>query len=79
MSGVELYLAFVAVTVVLMLMPGPDVALITANSMAHGICCGLLTVAGISAAMPELSTFKRCWAAGWYWSWQSGCDLPIGR
>jgi homoserine/homoserine lactone efflux protein len=47
----ELYLAFVAATVVLMLIPGPNVALIVANSVACGTRAGLLTVAGTSAAM----------------------------
>jgi threonine/homoserine/homoserine lactone efflux protein len=47
----ELYLAFVAATVVLILIPGPNVALIVANSVAHGTRHGLVTVAGTSAAM----------------------------
>ncbi len=47
----ELYLAFVAATVVLILIPGPNVALIVANSVAHGARHGLVTVAGTSAAM----------------------------
>lgn len=46
-----LYLAFVAATVVLMLIPGPNVALIVANSVAHGTRFGLLTLAGTAAAM----------------------------
>jgi homoserine/homoserine lactone efflux protein len=46
-----LYLAFVLATSVLILMPGPNVALIVANSMAYGTRFGLLTVAGTSAAM----------------------------
>lgn len=51
----SLYLAFVAATTVLMLIPGPNVALIVANSMAHGTRAGLTTVAGTSAAMiPQL-------------------------
>ena len=51
----ELYLAFVAATVLLMLIPGPNVALIVANSVAYGARYGLLTVAGTSAAMiPQL-------------------------
>jgi threonine/homoserine/homoserine lactone efflux protein len=51
----ELYLAFVAATVLLMLIPGPNVALIVANSVAYGTRYGLLTVAGTSAAMvPQL-------------------------
>jgi len=47
----SLYLAFVAAVTVLMLIPGPNVALIVANSVAHGTHFGLLTVAGTSSAM----------------------------
>lgn len=47
----ELYAAFVAAVTVLMLIPGPNVALITAQSLAHGSRRGLATVAGTSAAM----------------------------
>lgn len=47
----SLYLAFIAAVTVLMLIPGPNVALITANSIAYGPRYGLLTVAGTSAAM----------------------------
>jgi len=46
--SMELYLAFVAATVVLILIPGPNVALIVANSLAHGPRYGLVTVAGTS-------------------------------
>ena len=46
-----LLLAFIATVTVLMLMPGPNVALIVANSMAYGARYGLLTVAGTSSAM----------------------------
>ena len=45
----ELYFAFVAATVVLILVPGPNVALIAANSLEHGVRYGLVTVAGTSA------------------------------
>ena len=39
-----------------MLVPGPNVALIVANAVAHGRRYGLLTVAGTSAAMvPQLA------------------------
>lgn len=48
---VELYLAFVVATIVLIAIPGPNVALIMANSIEHGRRYGLLTVAGTSAAM----------------------------
>lgn len=46
-----LYLAFVATTTVLILIPGPNVALIVANSVAYGLRYGLLTVAGTSSAI----------------------------
>jgi threonine/homoserine/homoserine lactone efflux protein len=45
------WLTFIAAVMVLMLIPGPNVALITANSAAHGARFGLLTVAGTAAAM----------------------------
>ena len=51
MVPLELYLGFVAATVILMLIPGPNVALIVANSVAHGPRYGLLTVAGTASAM----------------------------
>jgi threonine/homoserine/homoserine lactone efflux protein len=47
----HLYLAFVAATTVLMLIPGPNVALIVANSVARGTRVGLVTVLGTSSAM----------------------------
>ena len=48
--SLELYLAFALATAILILMPGPAVALIVANSIAHGARRTLVTVAGISAA-----------------------------
>ena len=54
--SIELYLAFVAASAALIAIPGPNVALIVANSVAHGRRYGLLTVAGTSAAMvPQLA------------------------
>ncbi|MEA2858202.1 MAG: hypothetical protein QOC72_241 [Methylobacteriaceae bacterium] len=47
----SLYLAFVATCLVLMVMPGRNVALIVANSLAHGTRYGLMTVAGTSTAI----------------------------
>jgi threonine/homoserine/homoserine lactone efflux protein len=47
----ELYLAFIGAVAVLMIIPGPDVALIVANSLAHGARYGLLTVAATSTAV----------------------------
>ena len=47
----ELYLGFVIASTVLILIPGPNVSLIVANSIAYGTRYGLLTVAGTSSAI----------------------------
>lgn len=47
----ELYLGFVSAVLVLVAMPGPNVALIVANALARGPRAGLVTVAGTTAAM----------------------------
>ena len=46
-----LWAAFAGATAILMLIPGPNVALIVANSLRFGVRAGLMTVAGTSAAM----------------------------
>src|SRR5690606_27232061 len=52
----ELYTAFVVACVVLGLIPGPNVALTVANSLAHGTRYGLCTVAGaLTAMVPQLA------------------------
>ncbi len=51
MPDTQLFLAFVAAVTVLMLIPGPNVALIVANSLAYGVRFGLVTVAGTASAM----------------------------
>jgi hypothetical protein len=51
----HLYLGFVLITVLLGLVPGPNLALIIANSVAHGPRYGLMTVAGtVSAQVIQL-------------------------
>jgi threonine/homoserine/homoserine lactone efflux protein len=57
MMALELYLAFIAATAILMVIPGPNVALIVANSVAHGTRFGLLTVAATSCAVVVHLTF----------------------
>jgi threonine/homoserine/homoserine lactone efflux protein len=49
--SLDLYLGFVLASVILIVIPGPNVALIVANSVAHGARFGLLTVAGTSSAV----------------------------
>src|SRR3974390_3136800 len=51
MIPLSLYLAFVTASAVLIVIPGPNVSLIVANSVAHGTRYGLLTVAGTCAAI----------------------------
>ncbi len=51
MPDLPLLPAFVLAVVVLLLIPGPNVALIVANSVAYGRRYGLLTVAGTSTAV----------------------------
>lgn len=46
-----LYVAFVLASALLILTPGPMVALITANAARYGFSAGLVTVAGSCAAM----------------------------
>lgn len=48
--NLELYLAFVLATAVLIVIPGPNVTLIVANGMAYGARRALVTVAGTQAA-----------------------------
>jgi threonine/homoserine/homoserine lactone efflux protein len=43
--------AFILAVILLMLIPGPNVSLIVANSVAHGARYGLMTVAGTASAM----------------------------
>ena len=47
----DLFLSFAAASALLILMPGPMVALIVANSVAGGARAGLITVAGAASAM----------------------------
>ena len=47
----QFYPWFVLATVLLMLTPGPNMALIVANSVAYGARYGLLTVAGAAVAV----------------------------
>ena len=51
MISLDIFLAFVAATALLMVIPGPNVALIVANSVAHGTRFGLLTVAGTASGV----------------------------
>ena len=66
-----LYLAFIGASAALGLLPGPNVALIVANSVAWGPRYGLLTVAGtctatmLQLAVTGLGLAELLQAAGW--------------
>ena len=51
MPDLPLLSAFMFAVIILLLIPGPNVALIVANSVAYGPRYGLLTVAGTSTAV----------------------------
>lgn len=51
MPDLTLYLSFLIVSAALIVVPGPNVLLIIATSIAHGRARGLWTVAGTSSAM----------------------------
>jgi len=66
------FLTFVAAVAVLMMIPGPNVALIVSNSVAYGAKYGLLTVAGTSSAMVvqlALTTLGMTQALGALGAW----------
>lgn len=49
--NLELYAAFLVATTVLILIPGPNVTLLVANSLAYGPRRALITLAGTSSAI----------------------------
>ena len=60
--SLELYAAYVLACIVIILVPGPTVTLIIANSIRHGARAGLANVAGTQAGLaimcfPEMRSF----------------------
>ncbi len=56
MLNSELFIGYLLATTVLILMPGPIVTLVVANSLSHGARCGLRTVVGASSGNALLVT-----------------------
>lgn len=50
MVPLELYIPFLVAAVILIVIPGPNVGLIIANSLRHGVHAGLITVVAVSVA-----------------------------
>jgi homoserine/homoserine lactone efflux protein len=47
----EIVIAFIATCVLLALTPGPNMSLILANTLSHGLAAGLITLAGTSTGL----------------------------
>lgn len=71
----ELYLAFLITTIVVIIVPGPTVTLVIANSLAHGTRAGLLNVAGNLAGLALMIVVvivglaSLIAAMGWWFEW----------
>jgi homoserine/homoserine lactone efflux protein len=71
----HLYLAYVATCIVIVIVPGPTVTLVVANSIRHGVRAGLLNVAGsqlgftlmIGIVLAGLASLIE--ALGWWFDW----------
>ncbi len=52
--SLELYLAYVLTCVVIVIVPGPIVTLVVANSIAHGARAGLINIAGAQLGLATM-------------------------
>jgi homoserine/homoserine lactone efflux protein len=50
----EILIAFIVACILLGLAPGPNMALILANTLSHGLAAGLVTLAGTSTGLAIL-------------------------
>lgn len=71
----ELYLAYLLACIVIIIVPGPTVTLIIANSLTHGARAGLLNVAGTQLgiacmiALVAIGLASLIEALGWWFDW----------
>lgn len=71
----ELYLAYVLACIVLVIVPGPTVTLIVANSLAHGTRAGMINVAGTQLALAvmigvvAIGLGAMVATMGWWFEW----------
>jgi threonine/homoserine/homoserine lactone efflux protein len=71
----ELYLAYLVACIVIIIIPGPTVTLIIANSLTHGTRAGLLNVAGtqlgigLMIALVGVGLASLIAAMGWWFMW----------
>lgn len=52
--SLELYLAYLLACFIVVIVPGPTVSLIVANSITHGVRAGLINVAGTQAGLATI-------------------------
>ena len=73
--ALDLYLAYFVACVVIIVVPGPTVTLIVANSLTHGTRAGLLNVAGtqlgiaLMIALIGVGLASLIEALGWWFEW----------
>lgn len=73
--SLELYLAYCAACVVLVIVPGPTVTLIVANALSHGTRAGLINVAGTQLALAVMigvvavGLGAMVATMGWWFEW----------
>jgi homoserine/homoserine lactone efflux protein len=71
----ELYFAYVLAVVILVLIPGPTVTLVVANSLAHGSRAGLKNVAGTQVGLAVIIAILAVGlnsiiaTMGWWFDW----------
>jgi homoserine/homoserine lactone efflux protein len=71
----ELYVAFLLACIVIIIVPGPTVTLIIANSLTHGTRAGLLNVAGtqlgiaLMIGLVGIGLASLIEAMGWWFDW----------
>ena len=66
MISVEFYIAYILATTALILIPGPNVSLTVANSLARGFGHGIITVCGATcgtAVLLSLGFFGMAWVS----------------
>ena len=71
----ELYFAYLLATIVIVIVPGPTVTLIVANSLTHGTRAGLLNVAGTQLGLAfcigtvAIGLASVIQTIGWWFDW----------
>ena len=71
----DVYVAYLLATIVIVIIPGPTVTLIVANSLTHGTRAGMLNVLGtqvglaVSIALVALGLSSVIAGMGWWFDW----------